>query len=56
MILPPYKKSSLRKFVRGFANEACFIRRILVTSNAIQTIDNEVNHLIIYCLNCIRRD
>ena len=23
-------------------------------SNAIQTIDNEANHLIIYCLNCIR--
>ena len=37
-------------------SEACFIRRISVASNAIQTIDNEVNHLIIYCLNCIRRD
>ena len=36
--------------------KACFIRRILVASNAIQTIDNEVNHLIIYCLNCIRLD
>ena len=23
-------------------------------SNAIQTKDNEANHLIIYCLNCIR--
>ena len=37
-------------------SEACFIRRILVASNAIQTIDNEMIHLIIYCLNCIRRD
>ena len=36
--------------------KACFIRRILVASNAIQTIDNEMIHLIIYCLNCIRRD
>ena len=36
--------------------KARFIRRISVASNAIQTIDNEVNHLIIYCLNCIRRD
>ena len=31
-----------------------FIRRISAVSNAIQTIDNEANHLIIYCLNCIR--
>ena len=36
--------------------KVCFIRRISVASNAIQTMDNEVNHLIIYCLNCIRRD
>ena len=36
--------------------EACFIRRISVASNAIQTIDNEMIHLIIHCLNCIRRD
>ena len=28
--------------------KACFIRRISVASNAIQTVDNEVNHLIIY--------
>jgi hypothetical protein len=39
---------------------ACFLRQISVASNAIQTIDNEavneVYHLIIYCLNCIRRD
>ena len=36
--------------------KACFLRRISVASNAIQTIDNEMIHLIIYCLNCIRRD
>ena len=34
--------------------KATFIRRISAVSNAIQTIDNEANHLIIYCLNCIR--
>ncbi len=33
-----------------------FIRRIFIASNAIQTIDNETAYLIIYCLNCIRRD
>ena len=27
--------------------------RTLVTSNATQTIDNEMSYLIIYCLNCI---
>ena len=31
-----------------------FIRRISAVSNVIQTKDNEANHLIIYCLNCIR--
>ena len=31
-----------------------FIRSISAVSNAIQTKDNEANHLIIYCLNCIR--
>ena len=31
-----------------------FIRRISAVSNAIQTKDNEANHLHIYCLNCIR--
>jgi hypothetical protein len=42
--------------------KACFIRRILVASNAIKTIDNETDKhnyslsFIIYCLNCIRRD
>ena len=39
-------------------SKACFIRRISVASNAIETITemklNEVYHLIIYCLNCIR--
>ena len=34
--------------------KATFKRRISAVSNAIQTIDNEANHLIIYCLNCIR--
>ena len=27
---------------------------VSAVSNAIQTKDNEANHLIIYCLNCIR--
>ena len=36
--------------------KACFMRRIFVASNAIQTIDNETAYLIIYCLKCIRRD
>ena len=44
---------SVDQMVQG--TKACFIRRISVASNAIQTMDNEVNHLI-YCLNCIRRD
>ena len=35
-------------------SKARFIRRISAVSNAIETIDNEANHLIIYCLNCIR--
>ena len=35
-------------------NLAQFIRRISAVSNAIQTKDNEANHLVIYCLNCIR--
>ena len=47
--------------VRGTSCEdcttkACFIRRISVASNAIQKIDDEKAYLIIYCLNCIRRD
>ena len=33
--------------------KARFIHRISAVSNAIQTKDNEANHLIIYCLNCI---
>ena len=35
---------------------ARFIRRVLVASNAIQTIDNEISHLIIHCLKRIRCD
>jgi hypothetical protein len=45
----------------GRSLKACFIRRILVVSNAIQTIDNEMINLIklhylLTCLNCIQRD
>jgi hypothetical protein len=46
--------------MRDTSNVERFIRRILVVSNAIQTIENEIINLIIsfiiYCLNCIRRD
>ncbi len=41
------RKSSIRPVLYG---------RISVSSNAIQTIDNETTFLIIYCLNSIRRD
>ena len=37
-------------------SKACFIRRISVVSNAIQTIDNAMIHFIMYCLNYIQRD
>ena len=37
-----------------YLTKARFIRRISAASNAIQTKDNEANHLIIYCLNCTR--
>ena len=37
-------------------SKTTFIRRISAVSNAIQTIDNEANHLIIYCLNCMKCD
>ena len=40
----------------GIPTKARFIRRTSVASNAVQTIDDETAHLIIYCLNCIRRD
>ena len=30
------------------------MRRVSAVSSAIQTKDNEVNHLIVYCLSCIR--
>ena len=36
--------------------KACFMRRISLASKAIQAIDNEASNLMIYCLNCIRRD
>ena len=51
-----YSNEACIKYDFGIIVKACFIRRILVASNAIQTIDNEVNHLIIYCLNCIQRN
>ena len=34
--------------------KARFKRRISAVSNAIETIDNEMIYLIIFCLNCIR--
>ena len=34
--------------------KARFIRRISAVSNAIETIDNEMICVIIFCLNCIR--
>ncbi len=44
-------------YFRNFSEwKPAFIRRISVASNAIQTIDNETAYLIIYCLNCIRRN
>ena len=49
-------KKSSKVYKKVAKSKACFIRRISVASNAIQTTDNEVNHLIIHCLNCIRRD
>ena len=49
-------KMRLKSGFSGCKYKAWFRRRISVASNAIQTIDNEVSHLIIYCLNCIRRD
>ena len=35
-------------------SQARFIRRISAVPNAIETIDNEMICLIIFCLNCIR--
>ena len=37
-----------------YRSKARFIRRISAVSNAIEAKDNEANHLIIYCRNCIR--
>ena len=31
-----------------------YVAFLSAVSNAIETKDNEANHLIIYCLNCIR--
>ena len=42
--------------IHRFSTKTRFIRRISVASNAIETIDNKRAYLIIYCLNCIRRD
>ena len=38
-----------------FYAQACFIRRISVAPNAVQRMDNEMTHFIIYCSNCVRR-
>ena len=37
-----------------YLNKTTFICRISAVLNAFQTIDNDANHLNIYCLNCIR--
>ena len=49
--------SSLNMYIwiMDMKTKTCFIRRISV-ANAIQTKDNELRQLIIYCLNCIRCD
>ena len=49
----PLAMITMRKFIDGFP-KARFIRRISAVSNAIETIDNEMICLIIFCLNCIR--
>ena len=53
-----YEKVYFISFVFRCYNsfKARFIPGISVASNAIQTIHNETACLIIYCLNCIRRD
>ena len=48
------RECSWRLRLTDKSSKARFIRRISAVSNAIQTKDNEANHLIIYCLNCIR--
>ena len=50
------KRYELHKYhtKRNQATVARFIRHISTVSNAIQTKDNKENHVIIYCLNCIR--
>ena len=49
LFFPPFVQPATA-VLRSFT----LIRRISAVSNAIQTIDNEANHLIIYCLNCIQ--
>ena len=48
--------AAVRKQKIDLSNKARFKRPISVASNAIQTKDNETAYLIIFCLNCIRRD
>ena len=52
--MPDIIAISETKLNDNYVSKARFIRRISAVSNAIQTKDNEANHLIIYCLNCIR--
>ena len=52
----PISEVEIQAKIGDAVPKARFRRRISVASNAIQTIDNEVSHLIIYCFNCIRRD
>jgi hypothetical protein len=48
---------SSRNIVKlGKYSVVCFMCRILVASNAIQTMYNEMTNFIIYCLNCFRCD
>ena len=49
-----WRRSFMQHTQNNFDTKARFIRCISAVSNAIQTKDNEANHLIIYCLNYIR--
>ena len=47
----------VRFFARNSLKPVFYVKPVLyVVSNAIQAIDNATAYLIIYCLNCIRRD
>ena len=55
------ENSTCNKEIRGsyvqelnLESNAWFIRRISALSNAIETIDNEMIWVIIFCLNCTR--